>query len=217
MFFFKKKTATKRLDDKVRTTKPFKYKGIAEQVQTANSAGDYSLIICFFQQSVDEIKNTFSSKSLNFKTIDYVGNAGDIHAFAEYKTFLLSAEVVLNSQEIKYFLQKHKEFNIQVFIAEHYPMLSHEKRVTDLLDSLIDLKLNYCFFSALDEPLFKVFGGERITAVIEKLGMKEDETISHSMITKSIQNAQEKIEKQVNLERKANSAEEWFRMNRTEM
>ncbi|MFA5889068.1 MAG: preprotein translocase subunit SecA [Candidatus Paceibacterota bacterium] len=50
------------------------------------------------------------------------------------------------------------------------------------------------FFVSLEDHLMKVFGGDGIKNMMGKLGIKEDEPIENRMITKSIENAQEKIE-----------------------
>ncbi len=50
------------------------------------------------------------------------------------------------------------------------------------------------FFLALEDDLLRIFGGERITGIMEKLGMEEGEPIEHNMISKAIENAQRKVE-----------------------
>ncbi|MFZ2523297.1 MAG: SEC-C metal-binding domain-containing protein, partial [Minisyncoccia bacterium] len=50
------------------------------------------------------------------------------------------------------------------------------------------------FFVSLDDHLMRVFGGESIKGMMGKLGIAEDEPIQNRMITKSLENAQEKIE-----------------------
>ncbi|MBU4208130.1 MAG: preprotein translocase subunit SecA [Proteobacteria bacterium] len=50
------------------------------------------------------------------------------------------------------------------------------------------------FYLALEDDLLRIFGGERITSIMEKLGMEEGEPIEHSLISKAIENAQAKVE-----------------------
>jgi preprotein translocase subunit SecA len=50
------------------------------------------------------------------------------------------------------------------------------------------------FYVALEDDLMRMFGSERIAAIMVKLGYKEGEVIQHSMITKSIERAQKKVE-----------------------
>ncbi|MBN1768438.1 MAG: preprotein translocase subunit SecA [Prolixibacteraceae bacterium] len=50
------------------------------------------------------------------------------------------------------------------------------------------------FFVSLEDDLMRLFGTERITKVMDRMGLKEGEVIQHSMISKSIERAQKKVE-----------------------
>ena len=50
------------------------------------------------------------------------------------------------------------------------------------------------FYLALEDDLLRIFGGERITGVMEKLGMEEGQPIEHNLISRAIENAQAKVE-----------------------
>lgn len=50
------------------------------------------------------------------------------------------------------------------------------------------------FYVSLEDDLMRMFGSERIAGLMDKLGYKEGEVIQHSMITKSIERAQKKVE-----------------------
>ncbi|MCH2042989.1 MAG: preprotein translocase subunit SecA [Saprospiraceae bacterium] len=50
------------------------------------------------------------------------------------------------------------------------------------------------FFVSLEDKLMRLFGSERIAKLMDRLGHKEGDVLSHSMITKSIERAQKKVE-----------------------
>jgi preprotein translocase subunit SecA len=50
------------------------------------------------------------------------------------------------------------------------------------------------FFVSLEDNLMRLFGSERIAKMMDRMGHKEGEVIQHSMITKSIERAQKKVE-----------------------
>lgn len=50
------------------------------------------------------------------------------------------------------------------------------------------------FYLSLEDDLLRVFGSDRISGIMDKLGMEEDEAIEHNMISKAIENAQRKVE-----------------------
>ena len=50
------------------------------------------------------------------------------------------------------------------------------------------------FYISLEDDLMRLFGSDRITNVMSKVGMEEGEAIEHSLITKSVERAQKKVE-----------------------
>ena len=50
------------------------------------------------------------------------------------------------------------------------------------------------FYVSLEDDLMRLFGSERIASIMDRFGYKEGEVIQHSMITKSIERAQKKVE-----------------------
>jgi len=50
------------------------------------------------------------------------------------------------------------------------------------------------FYVSLEDNLMRLFGSDRIAKVMDRMGLKEGEVIQHSMMTKSIERAQKKVE-----------------------
>lgn len=50
------------------------------------------------------------------------------------------------------------------------------------------------FYIGLDDDLMRLFGSERVQGILEKLGLDDETPIEHRMLTKSIENAQKKVE-----------------------
>ncbi|HEV7783561.1 MAG TPA: hypothetical protein VGO58_19950 [Chitinophagaceae bacterium] len=105
-------------------------------------------------------------------------------------------------------VQAHHVTGQTVVFGEHYPMRGKEQSLYGKLglSSIV-------IFSSLGEPLFQRFGGDRIIRLMKQLGIKEDEVIEHKMISNSIRNAQEKIEKKVIVEQSAHSQKDWIEKN----
>lgn len=96
----------------------------------------------------------------------------------------------------------------KVVLLEHYPIYAREQELIAQWHAKEILVLG-----ALNEPLFRVFGGERITTMLERLGQNPEEPIMHSLVSHAISNAQKKIEEKVITEHLALSQEDWFRKN----
>lgn len=50
------------------------------------------------------------------------------------------------------------------------------------------------FYLSLEDDLLRIFGSDRISGLMERLGMEEDIPIEHGMVTRAIENAQKKVE-----------------------
>jgi hypothetical protein len=92
--------------------------------------------------------------------------------------------------------------------TEHYPLHSKELALAEQFHLQ-----KITVYSAMDEALFKHFGSEKMIPLMKLLGMKEDEPIEHSSVTKYIKRGQEKIAATVIAEQFAQSQEEWMAKN----
>jgi len=52
------------------------------------------------------------------------------------------------------------------------------------------------FYLSLEDDLLRIFGAERISSLMDRIGFQENEPIEHSMVTKAIENAQKRVEAQ---------------------
>ena len=50
------------------------------------------------------------------------------------------------------------------------------------------------FYLSLEDDLLRIFGSERISSIMDRLGIDEDQPIEHRLVTKAIENAQRKVE-----------------------
>ena len=109
--------------------------------------------------------------------------------------------------EARYLHPAQLQNHTPVFI-EHYPLHAKELALVENWN----IK-NIIVYSAMDEPLFKHFGSDKMIPLIKLLGMKENESIEHSFVTQSITKGQQKIADKVNIEQSANSQAEWMERN----
>ena len=104
------------------------------------------------------------------------------------------------------------DVRVQFIVVERYPLPTPDRRVEALADTVPhDTEIE--FHGAFDEPLFRMFGAERLLHILDQLGVASDECISHAAVSKAVHNAQEKIAEKVLVESPAASVEEWMKLN----
>jgi hypothetical protein len=109
--------------------------------------------------------------------------------------------------EARHFSTAQLMTHTPVFV-EHYPIHTKEENFVEHWKTK-----NIIVYSAMDEPLFRHFGSDKLLPLMKMMGMKENEVIEHSMVSKSIISGQKKIEEQVTLEQDAPSQAEWMNRN----
>jgi hypothetical protein len=127
-----------------------------------------------------------------------------IEEFQQYvKEQVPEANIILYRQ-----LHSGMTGNKRVIFIEHYPLHQKEQQIFSSLNSN-----NIFVYSSLDEAFFKYFGGDNMAVLLNKLGLQENEAISHTMITKAIANAQEKLATKITTDHTAYSMEDWMHKN----
>ncbi len=129
----------------------------------------------------------------------------------KYKAFFIEKGLDENSiAEARLLHAAQLQSHTPVFV-EHYPLNAKELTFAQKWDIQ-----NVIVYSAMDEPLFKHFGSDKMIPLIKLLGMKESESIEHSYVTESIVKGQKKIADKVIVEQSASSQDEWMERNLNE-
>lgn len=81
-----------------------------------------------------------------------------------------------------------------VIAIERYPLREHDEQVARFAECLY-ARLTVQTHVALDDVLMQSFAGDRTRRILQTLGMQENDNISHTMLDRSIEQAQEKVAK----------------------
>lgn len=82
------------------------------------------------------------------------------------------------------------------------------------MDCYTALQLNEArVYSALEEPLFAHFGGQKIIHILQQTGVNENEALENPIISRALKNAQEKLAATLLIEQTATSQNDWFKRN----
>ncbi len=103
---------------------------------------------------------------------------------------------------------------LRVLAVERHPLRARDVELEQVLESL-PLRVTLQFHLSLDDALLVRFAGERLTRLMSSLGMREDEAIDASLLTRAVASAQKKLARSVRSEIDAASAEAWLRANVT--
>jgi hypothetical protein len=207
MFSFLKKNSGPPFPDKVWRTRPIAWKEITTEALRVAQRLETPIVVGFFPRTLHDYENYLMSLNVPTKRPAY-GEAIESNVL-----YTADASALLSDQLIDTLKQRAQVSKLCFLFLGHHPLLSNENNLIKKLSEVIGNQMNGSFWLSFDDPLLTKFGSEKILPLLDKLGMKEDECVEHTMVSKSISNAREKISKHVRMEITSDSEEEWFERN----
>lgn len=205
--FFKKSPTPIPFRDKVWKTENAAIKGLLMIAMMKLQKGQSCLVVSFFPTELERLKLFMQGYQMKFVFLDDF--AGE--ELPEVGIFIMSASFLSKSTWPNSLSNSASRFGGEVHFSGHYPIQAKENPV---LESLSHKGFNsFVFCLSFDDPLLKMFGSENILPLLEQLGLEDEESLEHKMITQSISRAREKLEKKVSREITAHSPQEWFEKN----
>jgi len=206
--FFKKQPSKPTYEESVWIEQSHKYQGLIEDVTAAGQGGETTLIFAHFAQTVAEVVAALSSAKIGFQAYTMTDRPTDLMTA---KVLVVQADI-LQAPALYALKPLVARGTVRFALADHYPLLSKDLALLETLFTLAPA-VKPMFYTSLEDETLKRFISGDLKQMLEKLGMKPDERINHSLVNRSIANAQEKIEKTAHGDRPARSAEEWMTMN----
>ncbi len=210
----------KDLNDQIYRTEKEKISAIINNIKESNKIGQPILVgttsIEKSEQLSDNLKkNNISHNVLNAKhhekEASIIAQAGRLGAVTIATNMAgrgtdiqLGGNLELRkaeSENIDNELQIYKKEKNQVMDAGGLLVIGTERHESRRIDNQLrgrsgrqGDKGKSIFFLSLEDDLMRIFGSERIDTILQKLGLKEGESIDHPWINKALEKAQQKVE-----------------------
>ncbi len=215
MLFKKKKY--EREGDRVWATTDLKWMGIVDDLIKEKNQYVLILATAHFQKTLNEMRRQFQNKNVKYKDYDQSFSFQIRESKEEGTPILLIPAEKLSELDGYYQPLGEPEVKgreVLIVSAEHHPIKEGDDCLISFA-SRLPCRSRIRFHCALDEPLFKLFGGERILSLLNNLGWNEKDYISHSAINSAIEKAQEKVKEKARGNERVDSVEDWFYYNVT--
>lgn len=189
MFDFLKRKKEINGRDFVWKNETIKYNSLINHINQPNKI----ILLYFFEDTKQKLETVLTDAAINYSTSASIAS----------NIWLMKADTILHKFSLD---------NREIIFAEHHPSFAEEKTITTHLSEQLDIT-EITFYISFEDELLKLFGATRILELMDKLGFKDDEMIEHQMVSKSIQNAQQKIDEQVKFPSCSRNRKDWFEMN----
>lgn len=184
------------MDDRVYKTKREKYNAVIEEIVSLVAAGRPVLVgttsveiseLLSRMLTMRKIKHNVLNAKLHQKEADIVAEAG-------YPgTVTIATNMAGRGTDIKLTPEVKEAGGLAIIGTERHESRRVDRQLRGRAGRQGDPGSSV-FFVSLEDDLMRLFGSERISNVMDKLGFQEGEMIEHSMISKSIERAQKKVE-----------------------
>lgn len=184
------------MNDRVYKTKRAKYKAVIEEVEAMVAAGRPVLVGTTSVEISEMLSKALSLRKIPHKVLNAKlhQQEAEIVALAGRKgSVTIATNMAGRGTDIKLTDEVVKAGGLAIIGTERHESRRVDRQLRGRAGRQGDPGSSV-FFVSLEDDLMRLFGAERISSVMDRLGHKEDEVIEHSMISKSIERAQKKVE-----------------------
>ena len=184
------------MDDRVYKTKREKYNAVIEEVVNLVAAGRPVLVgttsveiseLLSRMLTMRKISHNVLNAKLHQKEADIVAEAG------RPGTVTIATNMAGRGTDIKLTADVKAAGGLAIIGTERHESRRVDRQLRGRAGRQGDPGSSV-FFVSLEDDLMRLFGSERISKVMDRMGFQEGEMIEHSMISKSIERAQKKVE-----------------------
>ena len=184
------------LEDRVYKTKREKYNAVIEEIVNLVSQGRPVLVgttsveiseLLSRMLTMRKIKHNVLNAKLHQKEADIVAEAG------RSGTVTIATNMAGRGTDIKLTPEVKEAGGLAIIGTERHESRRVDRQLRGRAGRQGDPGSSV-FYVSLEDNLMRLFGSERISNIMDKLGFEEGEMIEHSMISKSIERAQKKVE-----------------------
>lgn len=186
----------KDLDDYIFKTKREKYNAIAEEVKEQIQAGRAVLVGTTSVEVSEILSKMFTRQGIKHNVLNAKQHAreAEIVAGAGRKgAVTIATNMAGRGTDIKLDHEVKKNGGLTIIGSERHDARRIDRQLRGRAGRQGDPGSSQ-FFISLEDNLMRLFQSDRIASVMSKLKIPEGEPIQHSMITKSVEGAQKKVE-----------------------
>lgn len=184
------------MDDRIYKTKREKYTAVIEEIVNMVAQGRPVLVgttsveiseLLSRMLTMRKIKHNVLNAKLHQKEADIVAEAG------RSGTVTIATNMAGRGTDIKLTPEVREAGGLAIIGTERHESRRVDRQLRGRAGRQGDPGTSV-FYVSLEDNLMRLFGSERISRVMDKLGFEEGEMIEHPMISRSIERAQKKVE-----------------------
>jgi preprotein translocase subunit SecA len=182
--------------DLVYKTKREKYKAVIEEIESLRNAGRPVLVGTTSVEVSELLSKMLQGKKIPHNVLNAKQHAREAQVVAEAGlagAITIATNMAGRGTDIKLGSGVKEAGGLAIIGTERHESRRVDRQLRGRAGRQGDPGTSQ-FYVSLEDELMRLFGSERIAGLMDRFGYKEGEVIQHSMITKSIERAQKKVE-----------------------
>lgn len=182
--------------DKVYKTKREKYKAVIEEIEMLRNAGRPTLVGTTSVEVSELLSRMLKQKNIPHNVLNAKQHSKEAQVVAEAGlagAVTIATNMAGRGTDIKLGPGVKEAGGLAILGTERHESRRVDRQLRGRAGRQGDPGTSN-FFVSLEDDLMRMFGSERIASLMDRMGYQEGEVIQHSMITKSIERAQKKVE-----------------------
>lgn len=183
-------------EDKVFKTVREKFNAVVDEINELVAAGRPVLVGTTSVEISEVLSRMLTLKKIPHQVLNAKQHAkeADVVAFAgQSGTVTIATNMAGRGTDIKLTPESKKAGGLAIIGTERHESRRVDRQLRGRSGRQGDVGSSQ-FFVSLEDSLMRLFGSDRIAKLMDRMGLEEGEVIQHSMITKSIERAQRKVE-----------------------
>lgn len=183
-------------EDKVYKTVREKFNAVTDEINELVAAGRPVLVGTTSVEISEVLSRMLTLKKIPHQVLNAKQHAREAEIVAEAGkpgTVTIATNMAGRGTDIKLTPESRKAGGLAIIGTERHESRRVDRQLRGRSGRQGDVGSSQ-FFVSLEDSLMRLFGSDRIAKLMDRMGLEEGEVIQHSMITKSIERAQRKVE-----------------------
>lgn len=183
-------------DDLIYKTKKAKYTAVINKVEELIKEGRPVLVGTTDVETSELLSRMLRMRGIKHNVLNAKEHAREAEIVAQAgmsSTVTIATNMAGRGTDIKLSLEVKKAGGLAIIGTERHDSRRVDRQLRGRAGRQGDPGSS-AFYVSLEDKLMRLFGSERIAGVVDKLGMADDEALVSGMLSKSIENAQKKVE-----------------------
>ena len=184
------------MEDKVYKTLKGKFNAVIDEIEELRNNGRPILVGTTSVEISELLSRMLNMKKIKHQVLNAKQHAKEADIVAEAGkpgTVTIATNMAGRGTDIKLTKESRESGGLAIVGTERHESRRVDRQLRGRSGRQGDVGSSQ-FFVSLEDNLMRLFGSDRMIKVMDRMNMDEDEVIQHSMITKSIERAQKKVE-----------------------